>query len=168
VQTIRRLDISNLNHYQPGSTINRTSPMVQIDDSNVEELTVEGIPVTRLNADTGLVNFTGVEGVVGKAVISGVRGVANSTGDRCLIRIANTNASALGQLVLRDSVMTGFDATGGLVHQTVTGKATLLRLDNTPAPALRRGSTTVPGVLRDGSGMAIDVVQATNTVAGTG
>lgn len=157
VQTLRRLDISNLNHYQPGTPIDRTGALVEIGDSNIGELTVDGIPTTRINAATGLVNFIGTEGVVGRAVVSNVNGVAISTGDRVLVRCENTNAGALGTLVLRDSVMTGFDASGGLVHQTATGKVARVRIDNTPVPALVRAGN-VGGVLRDGTGLTVDTV----------
>jgi len=159
VQTIRRLDIKNLSWSNPGSVLNRTTCIVEISDTNIFDLNISGIPQARINAVTGLVNFIGVEGVVDRAVVTGLNGIANATGDMTLVRCANTVAGALGQLTLRDSTFTAFDASGGLALQTAAGKVTKVRLDNNTFTNARAGH--VSGVLRDGTGMTVDTINIT-------
>lgn len=167
VQSFKRVDIRNCSAYiqGPGTTNNRTGPIIDIRDTNIDDLRISGLPLMRINAaNVGLVHFDGVEGVVKDAVVSDIRGQAIITGKTCLVRCANTGTGALGKLTLRDSVMTGFDASGGLVHQTATGKVAKVYIDNTPVPALVQAGH-LGGVLRDGTGMSIDTVSVTATAA---
>ena len=144
-QVIGRVDIKNLQHSVQGATLNKNAPSVIISDTDIDRLTIEGMPAMRLAAGTSLIAFTGTQGIVNNAVITNVNAVANASGDSFLVSCENTNAGALGQLTLRDSSFTAFDATGGLVRQATTGRVTRIRVDN----CTQSNGEDASGVVRD-------------------
>lgn len=161
VQTIKRLVMKNIDCRIHLGTNNRTGPIAEITDTNIDELVVEGIPLMRINANTGIIIHSGTEGVIKQAIVSNVRGeVVGAFSDACLVKCDNSGAGAMGTLVLRDSSLVGFtDGTtrGGLVHQPAGKIVVKVRLDNTPIPAITK-TGSVGGCIREGSGMTIDTV----------
>lgn len=129
-QTISRLEINNVAQYVPGTGLNRSQPVVEIRDSNINDLEINGVPTQRFNANVSAVQFVGSAGSVLRATVAGVAGVANQAGDSFIVSCENTNATALNRLVVRDSTMVGNTATGGVVRQATTGRVTTVLVDN--------------------------------------
>lgn len=166
-QVIDRVDIRNLQHVSAGSTINRSAPAVTITDTTINTLNIEKMPTMRLAANVALIAHTGTAGTIGKMVVSSVSAIANAAGDCCLVSCENTLAGAIGQLTLRDSTFNAFDASGGLIRQSATGKVTKIRSDNNTITGstgeVSAAVTVGSGVIRDGTGASLDVVSVVTT-----
>lgn len=129
-QTIKKVEIKNVIGWVPGSTNNRTGPAIQITDTNIDDLNIEGLNGMRLAANISLVQFNGTVGSVLRATIEKANATAGATGTSFIASCENTNAAALGQLVVRDCNMVATGGAGGVVQQTASGRVTAVRLDN--------------------------------------
>jgi hypothetical protein len=130
-QTISRLDIEDVGQWTRGSSNNRTQPVIDIADSNINDLRIAGLPTARLTG-VSLVKFGGTVGAIANALIESASGVASASGATFIASCENTNASAatLGQLTIRDCTMTATGGAGGIVQQTASGRVTNVRIDN--------------------------------------
>ncbi len=134
-QTIKKLDIRNVIGEVPGSTSGRAGPAILIENSNVNDLSIEGLHGLRLAAGVSAVKFGGTAGAVLRAVVEKVGGNSTAAGDSFLVSCENTNASALGRLMIRDASMVGTSASGGVFRQSPTGRVSSVIIDNATVTA---------------------------------
>lgn len=159
-QNIKRLDIRDVGHFVAGSTINRTAAAVDIRDSDITDLRIEGLPEMSLGANTSLVLFAGSLGTIKRAVVEKCAASASATGDSFVVSCENTSATAIGLLTARDNHFTAFDATGGIVRQSAAGKVTRIRSDGN---TFTNSETATTAITRDGTGATLDVVSVSTT-----
>lgn len=139
-QSIKSFKASNISQFIDGGPLQRTGPLVRVTDSNVEDFRLEGSPTQRVQANVSFVVFSGTTGTINRAVVEGFSGVSNSTtipagtSDTFIVSCENTNATALGNLAIRDSAMVGGTAlavnTGGIFRQSTTGRVTNVLIEN--------------------------------------
>ena len=162
-QTIKRLSIRGLDWNTPGSSGNREGPMVRIENSNVDDLSVEGMSGVRLAANVSAVVFSGSAGTVSRAVVSNVSAIGGAAGDCFVVSCENTNAAALGLLTVRDCAFTGAASTGGVVRQATAGRVTRIRSDNSTTVTSENASGIVRDNVTGGQTAALDIVSVATT-----
>lgn len=163
VQTIKKLEIRNLRASVQGSTSGRSGPVVEITNSNVDDLSIEGLNGMRLAANVSLIAFLGTLGTVKRAVVAKCASESTAAGDSFIVSCENTSATALGLLTVRDCDMVGTTTTGGIVRQATTGRVTKIRSDNNTVTA----TENVSGIVRDNLTGGQTAVLETVTVATT-
>jgi hypothetical protein len=167
-QVINKVELKNLQHVIAGTTLNKSGASVIITDTTINELVIDGMPTQRLGANVSLIAHTGTAGIIGNMYVSNVHATANASGDSFLVSCENTSASTcLTKLTVRDSTFTALDATGGIVRQAPSVKVLRVRSDNNTVlgGTGQVDAAAISSIVRDGTGMTIDVVSATNTVA---
>lgn len=165
-QTLRKVTIKNVCQAVPGTTFDRTQPVVLISNTHIEDLQIEGSPSIRLSAGVSAVVFVGTQGSISKATVSGVNATAAAEGDCFVVSCENTNPTALGLLTVRDCGFTGVAggaATGGLVRQATTGRVTRIRLDNSPVTNAENASGIVRDNVTGGQTAVLDTVSVVTT-----
>jgi len=131
-QTIRRLDITNI--FAATNTNNsRAGPLIEIRDTNINDLSIEKLPGVILDAGVSMVQFAGTVGIVNRAQVEKVSGSTAANGDQFLVSCENTLAGAVGRLAIRDASFTGNGSNGGVFRQATTGRVTTVILDNCDA-----------------------------------
>jgi len=163
VQTIKKVEIRNIRQAVPGSASGRTGSLVEITNTNIDDLTIEGLHGNLLAANASLITFTGTLGTVKRATVAKCSAASTAAGDSFIVSCENTNATALGMLTVRDCDMVGTTTTGGIVRQATAGRVTKIRSDNNTVTA----TENVSGIVRDnvtgGQTAVLDTVNVTTT-----
>jgi hypothetical protein len=162
-QSLRSVKIRNVAQGVNMANFDRSAPVIAINNTNIEDLRIEGGPSVRLSAGVSAVVFSGTQGSIGKATVTGMAAVGVAAGDCFVVSCENTNATALGLLTVRDCGFVGTGATGGIVRQATTGRVTRIRSDNNTSVTSEAASGIVRDNVTGGQTAVLDTVSVATT-----